>query len=86
MSLHELHAQLDAFEKALGEDALDRRTIGQVGRDVRVPRQRLQPRQAGVLERGVVVVVEVVEADDLVAAGEEELGDVGADEAGCTSE
>lgn len=23
MSLHELHTQLDAFEKALGEDALD---------------------------------------------------------------
>src|SRR5438270_5179075 len=38
------------------------------------------------LEGGVVVVVEVVETDDLVAPVEEGGGDVGADEAGRTGD
>ena len=33
-------------------------------------------RQTGVLERGVVVVIEVVEADDLLAASEEDAGNL----------
>ncbi len=42
----------------------------------------LQLREARLLQRDVVVLVEVVEADDLVAARQQLLRDVGADEAG----
>ena len=42
----------------------------------------LEPRQPRVLQLDVVVVVEVVEADHLVAARQQALRDVHADEAG----
>ena len=41
----------------------------------------LEPREARLLERGIVVGIEVVEADDLVAARQKALGNVVADEA-----
>ena len=46
----------------------------------------LKPRQPRLLQRRIVVVVEVVDADDLVAAREQSLADVHADEAGATGD
>jgi len=54
---------------AVGDVVLEEAEVG-VGLEL------FQPRQ---LERGVVVVVEVVDADDLVAALEQDLRDVHAD-------
>ena len=45
-------------------------------------RVRLQPGKARLLEGGVVVVVQVVEADDFVAAIKQAMSDVRTDEAG----
>ena len=80
------HARLrrevhDALERALREQRLHGRAVGEV--DPLEPESllRLEPREAGLLERGVVVRVEVVEADDLVAARQQPFGDVVADEA-----
>ena len=42
-------------------------------------RSTTQPSEACVFERRVVVVVHVVESDDLITAGEQSLGRVGAD-------
>ena len=49
-------------------------------------RVRLQPSQAGVLERGIVVVVEVADAVDIMVAGKECFGDVHPYEAGFAGE
>src|SRR5690606_27797744 len=59
-----------------------RRAVGQVGLHVGVARMVLEARQPRLLQGDVVVVVEVVEADDLVAARQQHLRDMTADEAG----
>ena len=43
-------------------------------------------RQPGLLEIDVVIVVEVVDADHLVAASQQDLGDMHADKAGGTGD
>ena len=51
--------------------------------EIAVGRETLEARP---LERGVVIVIEVVDADHLVAALEQQAGDVQADEAGGTGD
>lgn len=63
------------------EQVFNRLAVGQVGGDVGVGRMVLEAREPRLLQGHVVVVVEVVEADDFVTAGQEDLGYVGADEA-----
>jgi hypothetical protein len=74
----------DGIEVALLEQVLHHHAVGDVvleEAEVGVGFQLFQPRE---FERRVVVVVEVVDADDLVAAGEQDLRDVHADKAGGT--
>ena len=59
------------------EGGLDRAAIGQVRVHVHVVGVAGKPFQPRLLEADVVVVVEVVEADHLVAALEQPQGDVG---------
>ena len=54
------------------------------GAQVGVGRMSGELRQAGFLQRRVVVIVVVVDAEDFVAAREQTLGECGADEAGGT--
>ena len=71
----------DAVESFRGKQAVDRCAVGDVDlveREVRVL-ELLQPRE---LQVDVVVLVEVVEPDDVVAAREQALRDVHADETG----
>ena len=56
--------------------------VGEVELDDAEARQRLEAREAGALEVDVVVVVEVVEPHDLIAARDEALRDMRADEPG----
>ena len=65
-----------------GGGRVDGGRVGEVFADVAVAGVPGEPLEARLLEADVVVVVDDVEADDLVAAGEEALGDVVADEAG----
>src|SRR5690606_24183516 len=65
-----------------GKGLLHRLAVRQVGGDVGIARLVQQPRQARLLQAGVVVLVEVVNADDLVAALEQPQSHVGSDEAG----
>ena len=58
----------DAVEALCGEELLHAGAVGHVELDEAEARVRRQPRQAVLLELHVVVVVEVVQADDLVAA------------------
>src|SRR6478672_5298578 len=66
----------------LAQDAFDRRLVGHIGLDEAEPRISLKPFQPGVLESDTVVVVEIVDADHLIAPRQKRLGDMGADEAG----
>ena len=68
-----------------GKYLLHRRAVRQIRGDMGVPRHIHQPRQSRLLQGDIVVVIEIVEADDLVAARQQALGDVGADEAGGAS-
>ena len=72
----------DPLGLVLGEGGLDRSAIGEISGDMGVAGQRQQPIQPRLFQSRVVIVVEVVEADDLLAAGQQDLGNVGADEAG----
>lgn len=60
---------------------VQRRIVGHIGLHETEARQRLQLRQPRLLERRVVVVVQVVQAQHLVAPRQQQLGDVHADEA-----
>ena len=63
----------DALESFGGEQAGHRVTIGQVHMDEAESTVLLEPFQTGPFDRHVVVVVQIVEADNLVAAIEEAL-------------
>src|SRR5688572_18158982 len=66
----------------LGEHAFDLAAVGEVGLDELKAVVALQLRKPGVLEIDVVIVVDVVEADDLVAARQQGPGGLRADETG----
>ena len=78
-----LRGEVDhALELLAGEQLGHARAVREVELDEAEPRQLLQQLEPRELEAHVVVVVEVVEPDDLVAALEELAGRVVADEAG----
>ncbi len=69
-----LGAQMhDALEFLGGEQPRHRVTIGQVHMDEPESTVPLEPGETGLLERHVVVVIQVVESDNLIAAIEEAL-------------
>jgi hypothetical protein len=69
-----LSAQMhDALESFGGEQPRHRVTVGQVHMDEPESSAPLEPGETGLLERHVVVVIQVVESDNLVAAIEETL-------------
>ena len=72
----------DAVELLLREQRRDALAVGHVHLHEAEVRVRRQARQPILLESRVVVVVEVVQAHDLVPARQQELRDVHADEAG----
>ena len=76
----------DALELLFGEERADGVAVGDVQLDEAKARLRRQPGEPVMLEAWVVVVVQVVEADDAVAAREQDLRDVHADEAGRTGD
>jgi hypothetical protein len=63
------------------ENFFDGGPIGKITSDVRVPGMVLETRKAGPLEGHVVVVVEVVETDDLIASLKQAHRYMGADKA-----
>jgi hypothetical protein len=74
----------DAIEAGAVQRPLERLIVGEVGLDRRegVPVIAAQLGIAVALEGDAVIIVEIVDPDDLVAAGEEAVGDMMADEAG----
>ncbi len=74
-----MHHSLELF---LREQRVHPGAVREVELDEAEPRVLAQDREPRFLQRRVVVVVEVVETDHLVAAIEEPAGDVKADEAG----
>ena len=71
----------DAADRGACEQRFHRRAVGEVDAREAESLARREAREARLLERRVVVRVQVVEADDLVAAREQPLADVVADEA-----
>jgi hypothetical protein len=71
-----------AIEAVLLEEALHAVAVGHVELHEREALLRRQAREARLLERDLVVVVDVVEPHDRVASIEEDVADVGADESG----
>jgi len=81
------HARLgaevrDLVEGVLGEQGFHRRAVGKVDASHFEAGVIVEDRGAGLFQRHVVVVVEVVEADDGVTAFEQRFGGEEADEAG----
>ncbi len=72
----------DRVEAPLGEDALDGSFIAQVGLVQRESRIRRQRRCVGSLPRWAVVIVEVVQPDDGIAASQQRFRQVTADKSG----
>ena len=82
-----LRGEVDHAVEATGlEELRHARTVGHVELDEAEALVRRQPRQPGLLEADVVVVVEVVEADDLIAARQQAQRGGHADEAGGAGE
>jgi hypothetical protein len=71
----------DAVEALGGEQCAQYRAVGDVDLREAELRMRLELAEPRALERRVVVVVEVVDADHLVTARQQGRGDVHADEA-----
>jgi hypothetical protein len=71
-----------SLETFTGEQRSHRRPVGEGPLDEAKIALPCEARQAGVLEANVVVVVEVVDADDRVTATKEALRGVHADETG----
>src|SRR5207248_2727808 len=65
-----------------GEELRDPRVIGQIQLDETEFRMRCQAREPRLLELDVVVLVEVVETDDLIAPRQEALRGMESDESG----
>ncbi len=80
------HARLrrevdDPLDVALCKEVFHARAVGQVEFLEAESVLFAKPCEPGLLQRRIVVGIQVVEADDLVAAREQESGDVVADEA-----
>src|SRR5690606_34113346 len=75
----EMHDPVEAFG---GEKLRDAFAIGEIELDELEPRVRLEQCQARALQLGVVVLVQIIEADDLVSALEQPLRGVESDEPG----
>ena len=80
------HARLrgqmnDAGESFGGEQSRHPLPVGKIEPDEAKVRKGRQTRQTVGLERGVVIIVEIVEADDLASLPQQPFGDVIADEA-----
>ena len=73
-------------EPTLTEQRLHARAIRHVQLLKREARPTREARQPRVLQRGIVIVVQIVDADDLVAPLQERDRNVGADEAGSTGQ
>jgi hypothetical protein len=71
-----------AVEPVLLEQRLHARAVRHIQLHELKARLAREPRQAVMLELGVVVVVQIVQAHHLVAAGEQDLADMHADKAG----
>ena len=76
----------DPVEALGGEQRRTRLRVADIEAVEGKARMRLQPREACLLELGIVIVVEVVDADDLVIALEQPLRDMHADEAGSSGD
>ena len=61
----------DLVELLVGKQLVHAGTVGHVELDEAEAGQRSQALQTALLERDFVVIVQIVEADDLVAAGQE---------------
>ena len=72
----------DALGLLRGEDRLDHLLLGEVGLDEMESVAALEPREARLFERDIVIGAHIVEPDDLVAAVEQPGRRVEADEAG----
>ena len=78
-----LGGQIDhALGTALQKEAADTFRVGDVHPGVRIARPRFQPGQPRFLQRHVVIVVEVVDADHLVSPVEQAPGHRRTDEPG----
>ena len=78
-----MHHVREAFGR---KQCVQRRMVGHIGLHKPKTRQRQQLRQPRLLERRVVVVVQVVQAQHFIAARNEQLGHMHADKAGGTGE
>jgi hypothetical protein len=63
------------------ENCFDGGPVEKITSDMRVAGMVLETRETGLLQRHVVVVVEIVEADNLIPALEQAHGDMGTDKA-----
>ncbi len=70
----------DALEFLAPEEVRHAAVVGEIELDETKTRQRLEPREPRPLQVHVVVVVEVVEPHDFIAARDEALRDMRADE------
>src|SRR5438874_267221 len=78
-----LRGEMNDARRALAlEQARKGIAIGDVGELETESRRLLEDREPRALERRIVVLVEIVDAEDVVAAREETLRDVKSDEAG----
>ena len=80
-SFHAAHLPPGA-RAPFGEHLRHTRPVGHVHLDERERRMRRQARQPVVLERRIVVIVQIVQADHLIPPREQDLADMHADEAG----
>ena len=72
----------DAFRPLPFAECLDRRAIGEIELGMNVTSIVLETCEPRPLERDIVVVVHLVDADDFVSAGEQRLGHRRTNEAG----
>ena len=66
----------------LGQHAVDRRLVADIRLDEAEPGLSFKLFETGAFQGDAVVIVEIVDADHLIAARQKRLGDMGADEAG----
>src|SRR5215468_8355555 len=80
-----LRRQMNHGRKAMpGKRLRDRRTVGELGPYKFEALVRLQDGEARLFQRRIVIGIEIVEANDAPALGQQGAGDVESDEARCT--
>ena len=70
----------------MGKQLVHGVTVSNVGLCKKKVRVSLQPRQTGLFEGYVVIAVEVIHTDDMLALGQKTLGAVHADETGAAGD